>query len=116
LSLWAAVRQWSGFSFAGYGSDVALAGWLAGAALVLAVQAGAAGYAFARWRLVSAPPALFAAATTTWYLFLHVGGETDVLWVWTLGYGPLLTAGVALAIAVEYGVRRTVAAAWAAAD
>lgn len=105
LVLWAVVRHWAAYPFPDYGGVLPLAGWLAVAFAVAAAQAGAAAYAFARWRLSTAAVALFAAVTATWYLFLRVGGETDVLWVWAMLFGPALLVATVAVVAVEYGVR-----------
>lgn len=107
LMLWWAVRYWAAYPFPDYGGRHLLAGWLALAFAVFAAQAGFAAYAFARWRLVAGPVAVFAAVTSTWYLFLEIGGETDVLWVWALVYGPVLLAATALTVGIEYAARRS---------
>lgn len=107
LVLWWVVRYWAAYPFPDYGGLYLLAGWLALAFVVLVAQAGFAAYAFARWRLVAGPVAVFAAVTSTWYFFLRIGGETDVLWVWALLYGPILLAATALTVGIEYAARRS---------
>jgi hypothetical protein len=106
LALWWAARYWATYPFPDYGGLHVLAGWLALAFAVLAAQVGLAAYAFARWRLVAGPVAAFATVTATWYYFLQIGGETDVLWLWALLAGPALLAATALTVGIEYGARR----------
>jgi len=106
LLLWWAVNYWTAYPFPDYGGLHVLGGWLALAFALLLAQVGLAAYAFARWRLVAGPVAAFAVVALTWFSFLRVGGETDVLWVWALVYGPVLLAATALTVGIEYGARR----------
>ncbi|WP_353634538.1 hypothetical protein ABSL23_01830 [Halobacterium sp. NMX12-1] len=106
LALWWVARYSAAYPFPDYGSLHVLAGWLALAFVVLAAQVGLAAYAFARWRLVAGPVAAFAAVTATWYYFLRIGGETDVLWLWAALAAPVLLAATALTVGIEYGARR----------
>ncbi len=107
LGLWWAVRYWATYPFPDYGGLHLLAGWLVLAFVVLVAQVGFAAYAFARWRLAAGPVAVFAGVAATWYFFLRIGGETDVLWVWVLLVGPLLLAATALTVGIEYAARRS---------
>lgn len=106
LALWAVVRAWSGLAFPDYGGAHLLAGWLVAGFVALVALAGGTAYAYSRWRYVSALLALFAATAFTWYGFLLVGGETDVLWVWVLVYAPVLMFGAGLLVGLEHVVRR----------
>jgi hypothetical protein len=107
LVLWWAVRYWAAYPFPDYGGLHLIAAWLALAFVVAVAQAGFAAYAFARWRLVAGPVAVFAAVAATWYLFLRIGGETDILWLWALFFGPILSAATALTVGIEYAARRS---------
>jgi hypothetical protein len=107
LVLWWAARYWAAYPFPDYGSLPVLAGWLVLAFVVLAAQVGLAAYAFARWRLVAGPVAAFAGVAVTWYFFLRIGGETDILWLWAVFVGPLVLAATALTVGIEYAARRS---------
>jgi len=108
LGLWAVVRAVAHpVSFRGYGN--ALVGWLALAALGAVVLAGGTAYVYDRLRYVTALGSLFAATAFTWYSFLLVGGETDVLWLWAMLFVPVLLAGAVVLLAVEWGFRTVVA-------
>jgi len=105
LGLWAVVRAvFYPSSFSGYGG--ALVFWLALAGVGAAVLAGGTTYAYVRRRYLTALLALFAATAFTWYVFLHVGGETDVLWIWGFVFAPVLVAGTGALLAGEWLVRR----------
>jgi len=104
LGLWAVVRAVAHpASFRGYGN--AVVAWLALAALGAAVLGGGAAYVYDRLRYVTALLSLFAATAFTWYSFLLVGGETDVLWVWAMLFVPVLLAGAVVLLAVKWAVR-----------
>lgn len=108
LAAWAGARLWGPVVFPDYQGPLLLAGWLAGAFVVVVLQVAVPVYSFARWRLVTALPALFLSAAATWYQFLLVGGESDVLWLWVIGFGPLLILGTLAVLGIEVGVRRVV--------
>lgn len=108
LAVWAAARHWGPVVFPDYGGPLLLGGWVVAALGVVFLQTALPAYAFARWRLASALPALVASAAATWYQFLLVGGETDVLWLWVVAFGPILVLGTLAVLGVEAGVRRVV--------
>lgn len=109
LAVWAGARHWGPVVFPDYRGTLLLAGWVVGAFVVVCLQAAVPAYAFARWRLATALPALFLSTTATWYQFLLVNGETDVLWLWVIGFGPILILGTLAVFGIEAGVRRVVA-------
>jgi hypothetical protein len=105
VALWAVVRTVAHpVSLRGYGN--ALAGWVALAVLGAVVLGGGTAYVYDRFGYVSALLSLFAATAFTWYAFLLVGGETDVLWVWAFVFAPVLVAGAVALLAVEWVVQR----------
>lgn len=108
LVLWTAARYWGPVIFPDYQGPFLLAGWLVGAFVVIYAQVAVPAYSFARWRLTTALPTLFVSAAATWYAFLFVNGETDVLWLWVVVYGPALIAGTLAALGIEVGVRRSI--------
>ena len=105
IGLWAGVRAIAHpVSFSGYGGAIVF--WLALAFLGATVLAGGTTYVYARFRYVAALLALFAATAFTWYSFLLVGGETDILWVWAFLAVPVLVAATGVALAGEWLLRR----------
>lgn len=106
LAVWAGARHWGPVVFPDYQGPLLLAAWLVGAFAVVTLQVAVPVYAFARWRLLVALPALFLSTAATWYQFLLVNGETDVLWLWVIAFGPLLVVGTLALFGIEAGVRR----------
>jgi len=105
IALWAVVRAVAfPQAFQGYGNAIAF--WLALAVVVSVVLAGGTAYAYDRFRYVTALLSLFAATAFTWYSFLQVGGETDILWIWAILFVPVSIAGTAVLLAGEWLVRR----------
>lgn len=106
LALWAAVRAVAEPATFGAYSPGGFFGFLALATVVLGLQFALPVYLYARWRLLAPMVGLFAATALAVYLFLRVGGETDVLWLYAVLFGPAAVGSIAVAALLEGGVRR----------
>jgi hypothetical protein len=105
IALWAVVRAVAyPSSFSGYGTAIVF--WVALAVLGAVLIGGGTAYVYDRFRYATALLSLFAATAFTWYGFLLVGGETDVLWIWAFLFVPVLVAGTVALLVVEWLIRR----------
>lgn len=109
IGTWAGVRFLTdSFVSSLFERPLHLAGLLAFAALVFALQAAIPLFLYARYGLASPLAALFGLTTLVLFVFLRVRGESDPLALYVLFFGPLLVGGLVAVALVELGVRRGV--------
>ncbi|WP_460524951.1 hypothetical protein [Halopiger thermotolerans] len=76
--------------------------------VVLGLQAAIPHVLFVRRTLIAPLVCLFVGTAFAALLFLHVGGESDALFIYAFVYGPVVIAGELLSALLETVVRATV--------